>query len=190
MDLLSILSFAAADLAYSILDLSRLQVAPAALVALVAPSRDAAVRADAFYISIGEESRTSGAIGQFDLSGIDVSVLEQGRYDLLGPMVAFRVVSIAEEIEVHVHILKYLIEVSMIFGHQLLRRDPRRLSIDNNWSSVCISAANEQHISAHLSLAPDENVRRHIGPEVAYMTRPVGIGEAAGDKDTIASWRQ
>jgi hypothetical protein len=190
MDLLSILSFAAADLAYSILDLSGLQVAATSLIALVPPGGYSAVRADAFYISIGEESGTSRAIGQFDLSGIDVSVLEQGRYDLLGPMVAFRVVSIAEEIEVHVHILKYLIEVSMIFGHQLLGRDPRRLSIDNNWSSVCISAANEQHISAHLSQAPDENVRRHIGPEVAYMTRPVGIGQAAGDKDTIASWRQ
>lgn len=78
MGLLFVLGFAAADLADSVLDLSRLQVAAAALIALVASGGDPAVRADALYISVGEETRTLGTIGQFDLSGIDVSIFQEG----------------------------------------------------------------------------------------------------------------
>lgn len=102
----------------------------------------------------------------------------------------FQVVRVAEEIELDVHILEYLVEVSMVFGHQLFWRRPLGLGVDNDWGSVSVGAANEQYISTHLPQTPDENICRYVGPEVAYVTRPVSIGQAAGDEDMIASWRQ
>ena len=163
MDLLSVLGLSAADLAHGVLDLSGLQVAAAALVTLVAPCGDAAVWADALYVPVGQESVAHRAVGQLDLFGVDVAFLHQGFHNLLSPVVTFRIVCVAEEVELHVHTLEDLVEVGVVLGHQLLWRGTLSLGVDNNWRSMGIGAADEKDVLAHLSHASYEDVRWYVG---------------------------
>ena len=162
MNLLAIQSLSTADLAYGILDLSRLQMAAAAHVALISPSRLAAVGAFSLYISVRQEALALGAVGQLYLLGIDVAAIHQGSDHLLGPMVAGGIIGVPEVVEIDLHLPKDLLEVLVVLGYKGLGSQSPGLGIDYYGSSMSIRAADEENLPAHLLASSDENIRRHI----------------------------
>jgi hypothetical protein len=82
-------------------------------------------------------------------------------------MVAFRVIGIAEEVELNIHALEDLVEMNVVLGHQLFGRGPLSLGIYHDGSSMGVCAADEQDVFVHLSHASDEDVRRYVGSKMA-----------------------
>jgi len=162
MNLLAIQSLSPADLAYGILDLSRLQMAAAAHVALITPSRLAAVGALSLYISVRQEALALGAVGQLDLLGIDMAPIHQGSDHLLSAMVAGGIVGVSEVVEIYLHLPEDLLEMLVVLGYKGLGSQPSGLGIDHYGSSMSIRAADEENLPAHLLASSDENIRRHI----------------------------
>jgi len=181
---------APADLADRLGYLPRLQVAAAPLVALVPPGGGAAVGADPLDVSVGEESVAGGAVGQLDLPGVDVPLLHQGLDDRLGSAVVGGVVGVPEVVELHPHPVKDLVEVVVVPGHQLRRRRPPLLGVDDDGRPVGVGAADEEGGLSHLLQPPDEYVGWDVGPEVADVAGAVGVGQSAGYEYGRFGWSQ
>ena len=163
MNLPSVLSFSATDLADSVFYLAWLQVAAAAHVALVASRRLSTVGTFTLHVSVRQETLALGTVGQLDLAWIDISAIHEGLDHLLGAVVTGSVVSVSEEVEIYAHPFEDLIKMLVISGHQGLRRHSLGLGIDNDWCPVGIRAAYEEHLFIQFLQSSNEDVRRYIG---------------------------
>jgi hypothetical protein len=137
-------------------------VAAAAHVALISPSRLAAVGALSLYISVWQETLALGAVGQLYLLGVDMASFHQGSNHLLGAMVAGGIIGVPEVVEIDLHIPEDLIEVLVILRYQGLGSQSSGLGIDHYGSSMSIRAADEENFSPHLLASSDEDVCRYI----------------------------
>ena len=90
------------------------------------------------------------------------------------------VVVVPEVVELHPHPAKDLVEVVVVPGHQLRRRRPPLLGVDDDGRPVGVGAADEVGGLSHLLQPPDEYVGGDVGPEVADVAGAVGVGQSAG----------
>ena len=134
----------------------------AAHVALIPPSRLAAVGALSLHISVRQEALALGAVGQLDLLGIDMAAIHQGSDHLLGAMVAGGIISVPEVVELDLHLPEDLLEVLVVLGYKGLGSQPPGLGIYHYGSPMGIRAADEEDLSPHLLASSDENIRRYI----------------------------
>jgi len=166
MLLLAVFGFAAADLADCVLDLSRLQVAAAAHIALIAASVFAAVGTFTFNVPVRQEALACWAVGQLDLLGVDVAAFHKRQNHLLRASMTCGVVCVAEDVEIDAQSLEDLVEVLVIFGYESFWLDPLGFCIDHDGRSVGIGAADEENVATHLSQGSNVDVRRHISSEM------------------------
>ncbi len=178
--LLPELGIGPADQAARFLDLSRLKVPPATLVALVPAGGGIAVWTDPHDIPVREEPLAFRAVALLDHLRIDVAVLLEGVHDGPGPPVVRLPVSHPEVIEADAHPLEDVGEVLMVTVGEFTGGYPLVLGHDHDRGAVVIRAADEEHLLAPPSQETDVEVCGDVGPQVAEVAGTVRVGEPAG----------
>jgi len=186
MFLVAELRFCAADLADRVLDLARLKVLAAPLVALVAPGRLAAVGAGALNIPVGQEPLAFRAVSLVDRLLVDVALLLELGNNRLCPVVVGRIVSHPEPVEHHAHAFERVIEVLVIFLRERPGGCTGFFGRDHDRGPVVIRTADEDNVLACPPHVADIRISRDVCSQMAKMAGAVGIRQPARDEQR---WR-
>ena len=152
----------AADLADRVLDLAGLEVLAAALVALVAPGRLAAVGADALDVAVGKEAFALRTVGLVDDLLVDVAVLLELGNDRPRPVMVCRVIGHPEPVEHHVHPFERLVEVLVVFLRERPGRDALLFGRDHDRGAMVVRTADEEDFFACPPHVADVRVGRDV----------------------------
>ena len=182
MFLVAELRLCPADLADRVLDLARLKVLAAALVALVPPCLLAAIRTGALHVPIREETPALRAVCLVDDLHIDIAVFHEPCNDLPSPVMVHRVVGHAEIIEVDPDPLEGLIEVPVI----PLGKRPGRGSLlfcrDHDRRPMVVRARDKHDLFTHPPHVADVTVGGDVRSQMTKMAGPVRVREPAGNQ--------
>ena len=150
MNLFAVLGFAATDLADGVLNLTRLQMAAAAHIALIAASGFSAIRTFPFHISVRQIAFAFRTVGQLYLLRIDIAAVHEALYHFLRAIMAGLVVRISKEIKIDAHSFKDFIKVLVVLGRQRFRSHSLGFGVDHDGSPVGVRTAYEQHNFSHF----------------------------------------
>jgi len=166
----------AVDLAARVDQLRRVEQVATVVALVSARLLEAADRALAFDVAIGQEAASAFGIELLLLLLEQVAVVVQRQEHILRHAMVVLGVGVREQVERDAELLVRFEEQQMIALEHLARRDAFLVGLHRDRRAVAVAAGHHQHLVPLQAVVAGENVGRQVGArDVAEMLRAVGV---------------